>query len=317
MRILYVASRYTGGTGSYAAQVAAMMRGAGHDVELLRAPYVRAKNAAQATVAVASSLKAALGRKRHDIVHAFGMPAAPAMRAARARRRVLTLGGVYSEQFGMIHPGAAHRAVSALEPRALAWADALTTDSEDTRRRYEARLGVSPRVILGPLDTARLASVRPAPRGGGPAVAYVGRDSPEKGVGVLREAEASIRARVLYVTSSPWGEAMARLAASDVFVQPSLDESIPNATKEAHYLGVPTVGSDAGGIPEIIEHGRTGLLVPPGDARALAAAANSLLDDGALARRLAAEAKRRVVERFSPEVLAPEYGRLYAEVAAR
>jgi len=315
LRILYVASRYTGGTGSYALQVAAMMRGAGHDVDILRAPHIRAKNAAQATFAVASVAMAALGRG-HDIVHAFGMPAAPAMRAARARRRVLTLGGVYSEQFGMIHPGAAHRAVAALEPRALSWADIVTTDSEDTRRRYEARLGVSPRVLLGPVDTERLAGVRPAPRGGRPLVVYVGRDSPEKGVGVLREAEGAIRAQVEYVTSLPWEEAMARLASADVFVQPSLDESIPNATKEAHCLGVPAVGSEAGGIPEIIEHGRTGLLVPPGDAGALAAAVNSLLGDRAAARRMAAEARRRVVARFSPSALAPAYGALYGELAA-
>lgn len=293
-----------------------MMRDMGHDVDILRAPHVRAKNAAQATFAATSVAMAALGRKKHDIVHAFGMPAAPAMRMARARRRVLTLGGVYSEQFGMIHPGAAHRAVAALEPRAMSWADALTTDSEDTRRRY-ARLGADVEVLLGPLDTSRFAGIRPAPRGDRPLVAYVGRDSPEKGVGVLREAEASIRARVEYVTSSPWGEAMARLASADVFVQPSLAESIPNATKEAHYFGIPSVGSDVGGIPEIIEHGKTGLLVPPGDAAALASAANSLLDDPAAARRMAAEAKRRVVARFSPDALAPEYDALYGRVAAR
>lgn len=315
MRILYVASRYTGGTGSYALQVASMMRGMGHDVEVLRAPYVRAKNAAQATFALTSTAMAALGRRRHDIVHAFGMPAAPAMRAARARRRVLTLGGVYSEQFGMIHRGASRRAVAALEPRAMSWADALTADSEDTKRRY-ARLGADVEVLLGPLDTSRFEGIRPAPRGGRPLVVYVGRDSPEKGTAVLREAEPAIGARVEYVTGLPWGEAMARLAAADVLVQPSLDESIPNATKEAHYLGVPTVGSDAGGIPEIIEHGRTGLIVPRGDAGALARAVNSLLADGAAARRMAAEARRRVVERFSAGALAPVYDAFYRRVAS-
>jgi len=60
---------------------------------------------------------------------------------------------------------------------------------------------------------------------------------------------------------------MGRLASAGFLVQPSLDESIPNAT-EAHFLGVPSVGSDAGGMHEIIERGRTGPLVPPGDARA-------------------------------------------------
>jgi len=79
---------------------------------------------------------------------------------------------------------------------------------------------------------------------------------------------------------------------------------------------VPAVGSEAGGIPEIIEHGRTGLLVPPGDAGALATAVNSLLGDRAAARRMAAEARRRVVARFSPSALAPAYGALYGELAA-
>ena len=109
---------------------------------------------------------------------------------------------------------------------------------------------------------------------------------------------------------------MATLASSDVFVQPSLAESIPNATKEAQYLGIPAVGSNVGGIPEIIEHGKTGLLVQPGDAAALADAVNSLLDDPEMAKRLAEAARRRVIERFSSDALAPIYDEFYARIAA-
>ncbi len=315
MKILYVASRYTGGTGMYAVQVSEMMRARGHDVELLRAPYIHARNAAQPSFAVASALKAALTRRRHDIVHAFGMPAALAMRLAHARRRVLTLGGVYSEQFGMIHPGVAHSAVTAVEPRALSWADALTTDSEDVRQRYARRLGVNLEVLLGPLDTSRFGQIARSEHSG-PTVSYVGRDSPEKGIATLRAAEKSIRATVKYCVSLPWSDAMGTLASSDVFVQPSLAESIPNATKEAQYLGIPAVGSNVGGIPEIIEHGKTGLLVPPGDAPALADAVNSLLDDPEMAKRLAETARRRVIERFSSEALGPAYDEFYARIAA-
>ncbi len=316
MKILYVASRYTGGTGMYAVQVSEMMRARGHDVELLHAPYIHARNAAQPSFAVASALKATLTRRHHDIVHAFGMPAALAMRLAHARRRVLTLGGVYSEQFGMIHPGVAHSAVTAAEPRALSWADALTTDSEDVRQRYAKRLGVDLEVLLGPLDTSRFGSIARVERDGSPTVSYVGRDSPEKGIAILRAAEKSIKATVKYCVSLPWEEAMATLASSDVFVQPSLAESIPNATKEAQYLGIPAVGSNVGGIPEIIEHGKTGLLVQPGDAAALADAVNSLLDDPEMAKRLAEAARRRVIERFSSDALAPIYDEFYARIAA-
>ena len=315
MRILYIASRYTGGTGQYAVQVREMMRARGHETELLHAPSIRARNLAQPSFAFTSAVKAAFGQKRFDIVHAFGVPAAPAMRMARARRRVLTVGGVYSDQFGMIHPGPAGRAATALEPRALSWAHALTTDSASVRSAYKKKLGLDFELLLGPLEASRFEGIVPR-KGGAPRVIYVGRESVEKGVGVLREAEPGIRARVVYCTSLPWREAMAELAGADVFVQPSLAESIPNATKEAQFLGVPAVGSDTGGIPEIIEHERTGLLVPPGDAGALAAAVNRLLEDRGLAERMAERARQNITAKFSTGALAPEYERFYEKVAA-
>jgi glycosyltransferase involved in cell wall biosynthesis len=58
--------------------------------------------------------------------------------------------------------------------------------------------------------------------------------------------------------------------------------------------GVPVVSTAAGGIPEMIDHERTGLLVPPGDAAALAAAIQRVLDDPALGKRLADAARVRV-----------------------
>ena len=67
-------------------------------------------------------------------------------------------------------------------------------------------------------------------------------------------------------------------AAADVFVQPSLSEGLPLAVLEAMANGLPVVATRVGGIPEAVVDGKTGLLVPPGDPAALAAALAAVLD---------------------------------------
>ena len=85
---------------------------------------------------------------------------------------------------------------------------------------------------------------------------------------------------------------------------------------EAMAMSLPVVASDVGGIPEIVDAGRTGLLVPPEDAAALAAAIATLDRDRALAGRMGAAGRARVVAEFSMEVMADRYERLYEWVSA-
>ena len=87
----------------------------------------------------------------------------------------------------------------------------------------------------------------------------------------------------------------------DVLVVPSLNEGFGRVIIEANASGVPVVGANAAGIPEVIDDGRTGLLVPPRDPEAMAAAAARLLDDVNWRRLLAVELPRSACERFSPE----------------
>jgi glycosyltransferase involved in cell wall biosynthesis len=80
---------------------------------------------------------------------------------------------------------------------------------------------------------------------------------------------------------------------------------------EAQAAGVPVVATPVGAIPETVVDGETGLLVPPRDPAALAAAVCRLLDDAALADRLAAEARRRVRARYSVERMVKATRALY------
>lgn len=91
----------------------------------------------------------------------------------------------------------------------------------------------------------------------------------------------------------------ALLAASDIFVLPSRSEAFPNALLEAMAAGIPVVASAVGGVTEIVEDERNGLLVPPGDAGALARQICRLMDDSALATTLADNARTLVQTRFS------------------
>jgi glycosyltransferase involved in cell wall biosynthesis len=101
------------------------------------------------------------------------------------------------------------------------------------------------------------------------------------------------------------------LASFDVFAFPSLFEGLCLAVIEAQAAGVPVVATPVGGIRETVVDGETGLLVPTGDPRALAAAIRRLLDDRPAAEAMAAEAKRRVRARFSIERMVDETLRVY------
>ncbi len=101
------------------------------------------------------------------------------------------------------------------------------------------------------------------------------------------------------------------LAGFDVFAFPSRFEGLCLAVIEAQAAGVPVVATPVGGIRETVVDGETGLIVPVRDPAALAAAVCRLLEDRGLAARLAAEARRRVLERFSVEKMVERTIALY------
>jgi glycosyltransferase involved in cell wall biosynthesis len=92
------------------------------------------------------------------------------------------------------------------------------------------------------------------------------------------------------------------LAALDLYTLPSLEESTPLSILEAMGAGLPVVATTAGGIPECVLDGVTGLLVPPARSERLADAILALVDDPARRRRFGEAGRRRVLEVFSPEV---------------
>jgi glycosyltransferase involved in cell wall biosynthesis len=104
------------------------------------------------------------------------------------------------------------------------------------------------------------------------------------------------------------------LAACDVFALPSLYEGSSLAVLEAMASGTPVVGSAVGGTDELIEDGRTGLLVPPGDPGALAAALRRLLANPELRTELAARARERVERDLTRERMAARVTAVYREL---
>jgi len=107
------------------------------------------------------------------------------------------------------------------------------------------------------------------------------------------------------------------LAAADVSVMPSLNEALSNVLLESMAAGAPTVATRVGGTPEAIVDGETGLLVPPGDTRALAVAIGRLLADRSLAARLGQAARRLIQTRFSVDRMVAATEQLYVDLLAR
>jgi len=104
------------------------------------------------------------------------------------------------------------------------------------------------------------------------------------------------------------------MACFDIFAHPALAEGLGVATLKAAAAGVPVVAFDAGGLPEAVEDGRTGMLVKPESVDRLRAAITQLLDDKDLRQHLGAAGRERMQEKFSIATLADKHVALYKSV---
>jgi len=118
--------------------------------------------------------------------------------------------------------------------------------------------------------------------------------------------------RFLGTLAEPWP----LLAAADIFALPSLWEGMPNALLEAMAAGRPAVATAVGAVPEMVVDGHEALLVPPGDAGALARALATLAAGPLRRHEMGALARRRVEDAFRIEATVSQTERLYDELLA-
>jgi N-acetyl-alpha-D-glucosaminyl L-malate synthase BshA len=106
------------------------------------------------------------------------------------------------------------------------------------------------------------------------------------------------------------------LATADLFLLPSEEESFGLAALEAMSCGVPVVATTVGGVPEVVEDGATGFLLPPGDVAGMAQAALALLTDPERHAAFRTAARRLAVTRYDTRLILPRYEAFYQEILA-
>lgn len=142
----------------------------------------------------------------------------------------------------------------------------------------------------------------------------IGREHDESLRRLRDKLGIATRVSFLGFMTEPWRY----VRGAHLFVMPSrAREGLPKALLEAVCVGVPIVGSAVGGIPEIIEHGVSGLLVPGGDAKALASAILSVYNNYEVAKVRADNARRKITEYFSVSEMVRKTESMYQSILLR
>lgn len=204
-------------------------------------------------------------------------------------------------------------------PNAVAVPDLSTTPRELARKK----LGCKPSELI---------------------VLSAGRLSKEKGIDILLEAFANLSSsdkvfKLIIAGDGPLRSELQNLAnnlgihervnfagyvndvstyyaAADVFVMSSHTEGSPMALMEAMSWGLPVVATEVGGIPDIVQDGHNGCLVPPADAMLFRAALEKVLYNGAFALRLSEMARRTIINNFSIEMWVKKIELVYEQLVS-
>jgi glycosyltransferase involved in cell wall biosynthesis len=312
---------------------------------------IRPLRDALALVRLVAAMREAKPALLHTHSSKAGILGRAAARIARVPRVVHT---VHGWSFNDTQPPLARRLYRALERTAARGTDRIVCVSEaDRLEGIESGIGrpEAYRLVRSGIDPEEFAA-RPGAReqvreslGIGPGAVLVGTVAclkPQKApLDFVEAAAAALRAdpRLRFVVAGDGElrgavEARARdlglgerfrllgwrrdvpalLSALDLFVLTSLFEGLPRAVLQAMVAGVPVVATAVGGTPEVVRDGETGLLVPPGDPAAAAAAIVRLAGDPEGARRLAAAASMRIGEEFEIRGMVRTLDELYSEL---
>ena len=289
-------------------------------------------------------------RERYEVIHVhWPVPLALWAWAARRARRapvVLTFYGIELRWVKRSLPF-----LKGFVRWICRWADRVVAISSETAREIRELVDVPVEVIPYTTPLAGHAAPRALPMGDGKrlTILFVGRLVELKGLAHLIEAAGRLRGRVdtriVAIGIGPeraWLEALARerkvdvdfrnkvpdselhqaFVTSDLLVLPSIidargdTEGLGVALLDAMSYGIPAIASRVGGIPDIIEDGVSGLLVPPADPQALADAIERLASDPAYARRLADAGRERLRTHFSWDVITAKWDAVYRTVSA-
>ncbi len=278
MKFLFISPRYSGGIGGHAEMLANQLEHAGHSVTKMKTPHIPIKNLKNPSFAIFGTMKGILNRENYDIVHAFNVPSAFAMRYAKGKKKVLSVHGMFSEQVNSLHSKAVSSIAANTESKVLKWADKLTTDSKITQKIYKEKLGFDFNYLPSAIDTDKLDSIDDVIKLE-KQIIYLGRNSYEKGFDILKKIESKLNGNIIYCTDLLWKDAMIELKKSSLLVVPSRMESLPTNIKEAFYFKIPVIATDVGGIPELITNNYSGILVPSGNNEKLVTAINDILSD--------------------------------------
>jgi glycosyltransferase involved in cell wall biosynthesis len=211
------------------------------------------------------------------------------------------------KRFGVDKVTCVHNAVELAQIR-------VTADAQDLRKE----LGLDQRdFVIGTMGRLHpvkgleifLRAARIIKDHGNRAKFLIAGDGPLKGRLQARAQQCGLGNEVMFLGHR--SDAYNILGLMDVFVLPSLSEGMPLVLLEALALGRPVVATAVGGIPEVVEHEISGLLVPAGNHDDLAAGCLRVMADPVLAQELGHAGRKRVEEDFSADVMARNVANVY------